>query len=108
MKSKKNIMVLLLTTVISVGTIVTHPSANKKVSSAGHQSSGNEKIVFEEVGQFNDGGMAVTVLVIDNTAYVCEFDGFQVVGDLIFIADGTDGLEIVRFKKMGKLNSSKN
>lgn len=88
----------------------------------------NNKIFFEEIGQFNDEGMAVTVLVVDNYAYVCEFDngpeildisdparpvkigsffdggrpnGFQVVGNLIYIADGNDGLEIVRFKNNG-------
>ena len=40
------------------------------------------KVVFDEIGQFNDGGMAVNVLVA---------------GDLIYMADGTDGLEIIRF-----------
>ena len=38
------------------------------------QSKRTEKIMFEEIGQFNDGGMAVTVLVSENLAYVCEFD----------------------------------
>jgi len=84
------------------------------------------KIVFEDIGQFNDGGMAVTVLVVNDRAYVCEFDngleildisdparpvriasfydggrpnGFQVVGNLIYMADGSDGLEIIRFRE---------
>ena len=33
----------------------------------------DRKIVFEEIGQFNDGGMAVTILVVGKLAYVCEF-----------------------------------
>jgi hypothetical protein len=28
-------------------------------------------------------------------------NGFQVVGDLIYLADGSDGLEIIRFRKEG-------
>jgi hypothetical protein len=37
-----------------------------------------------KIGSFNDGGRP---------------NGFQVVGDLIYMADGSDGLEIIRFKK---------
>ena len=40
-------------------------------------------VVFDEVGQFNDGGMAVNVLVAGDLAFVCEFD---------------NGLEILRFR----------
>jgi hypothetical protein len=69
-------------------------------SRAGQQ--GVRRVVFEEVGQFNDGGMAVTVLVAGDLAYVCEFDrGLEVVGDLVYVADGSDGLEIIRFRKDG-------
>ncbi len=39
-----------------------------------HRQTEKNKVIFEEVGQFNDDGMAVTVLVIGNYAYVCEFD----------------------------------
>jgi len=58
------------------------------------KSTVEKKIVFEEVGQFNDGGMAVTVLVADNHAYVCEFDLYISPDEsmLIFTSERPEGL----------------
>jgi len=42
--------------------------------SSGLKEQGDREVVFEEIGQFSDGGMAVTVLVDGDLAYVCEFD----------------------------------
>ena len=82
---------------------------------------GGPRVVFEEVGQFNDGGMAVTVLVAGNLAYVCEFDkgleildvrdprnivklcqvpdtdqarGVTLVGDIAFVSCNVNGLKL--------------
>jgi hypothetical protein len=38
-----------------------------------------------KIGSFHDGGRP---------------NGFQVVSDLIYMADGSDGLEIIRFRKI--------
>jgi hypothetical protein len=81
----------------------------------------NKKIVFEEVGQFNDGGMAVTVLVVNDRAYVCEFDkgleildisnpahivklgqievteqarGIEIIGNIAYVSCNTNGLKL--------------
>lgn len=89
--------------------------------SSGVQLEGNRKVVFEEIGQFNDGGMAVTVLVAGNLAYVCEFDkgleildvrgprnirklcqvpdteqarGIAIVGDIAFVSCNVNGLKL--------------
>ena len=43
-----------------------------EVPGSGVQQQADRKAVFEEIGQFNDGGMAVTVLVSANLAYVCD------------------------------------
>lgn len=86
------------------------------------QQPGDRKVVFEEVGQFNDGGMAVTVLVAGDLAYVCEFDkgleildirdhrnikklcqvpdtaqarGIAIVDDIAFVSCNVNGLKFV-------------
>ncbi len=64
---------------------------------AGLRPQEDEKVVFKEIGQFNDGGMAVTVLVVENRAYVCEFDnGLE-------ILDVSDPKQI---KKLGQLENT--
>ena len=47
---------------------------SEKVLCINHEMTENEKVTLEEVGQFSDGGMAVTVLIVKNLAYVCDFD----------------------------------
>ena len=83
--------------------------------------SGEEEVFFEKVGQFNDGGMAVNVLVKGNVAYVCEFDngleildisnpahivklgqventeqsrGIEVLGHIAYVSCNTNGLKL--------------
>jgi hypothetical protein len=43
---------------------------------------GERRVVFEEVGQYADGGMAVAVLVVGDLVYLCEFDRGVVILDV--------------------------
>jgi len=38
------------------------------------EQAAERQVIFDEVGQYADGGMAVAILVVDDLVYLCEFD----------------------------------
>ncbi len=68
-----HLVFLALILLLSLGTLI-----------PGVERQGEGKVVFEEIGHFNDGGRP---------------NGLHVIGDLAYMADGADGLEIIRFRK---------
>jgi len=43
---------------------------------------GERRVVFEEIGEYADGGMAVALLVVGDLVYLCEFDRGVVILDV--------------------------
>ena len=54
---------------------------------------GARRVTFEEVGEYTDGRMAVALLVVGETVYLCEFDQGVVILD---VSDPADIVEIGR------------